>query len=75
MRKADAQKLWAVARTQADEFMEAQGAIEAVVVPDSEEGTAKAALRHRSRAWTGARQRASSQSLAEIHQAASGGED
>jgi hypothetical protein len=48
MRKAEADKLWAVAKAQADEFMrtlEAQGVVEAVVVPDSDEEKAKAALR------------------------------
>ena len=48
MRKAEADKLWAVARTQADEFvraLETQGVVEAVVVPDSDEEKAKAALR------------------------------
>jgi hypothetical protein len=48
MRKAEAMELWDVARAQADEFMqtlEAQGVVEAVVVPDSDEEKAKAALR------------------------------
>jgi hypothetical protein len=48
MRKAEADKLWAVAKAQADEFMltlETQGVVEAVVVPDSDEEKAKAALR------------------------------
>src|SRR5258707_13513656 len=48
MRKAEADKLWAAARTQADEFvraLETQGVVEAVVVPDSDEEKAKAALR------------------------------
>jgi hypothetical protein len=47
MRKAEADKLWAVAKAQADEFMsslEAKGIVASVVVPDSDEAKAKAAL-------------------------------
>jgi hypothetical protein len=58
MRKAEAKELWAVARTKADEFMvalEAQGVVEAstpgighnsqAMIPDTDEGIAKVALR------------------------------
>src|SRR5258708_8950366 len=47
MRKAEADKLWALAKAQADEFMsslEANGIVASVVVPDSDEAKAKAAL-------------------------------
>jgi hypothetical protein len=48
MRKAEAKAAWQVAREKADvviRFLEATGDVPAVVIPNSEEGMAKAVLR------------------------------